>query len=169
MNTTYILQGSNIGNRFEMLEKSKNIISDSIGTIENESLLYESEPWGFDSSTWFLNRVLQIKTNNTPQELLNKLLQIEIQLGRVRNTTEKNYSSRTIDLDILYFNQEIINKNELTIPHPKIHLRKFTLIPLCDIASEYNHPIFRKSNSELLNHCEDHTQVKIFNPAFELL
>jgi len=169
MNTSYILQGSNIGNRLEILEKSKNIIAQNIGLVEKESLLYESEPWGFDCNNWFLNRVLQIKTDLSPQLLLKKLLQIEIQLGRVRNTAEKTYSSRSIDLDILYFNLDIINEKDLEIPHPKIHLRKFTLLPLCDIAPNFVHPILLLSNLKLLENCNDQTQVRIFNPEFELL
>ena len=168
-NSVFILQGSNIGNRQETLDKAKIIIDEYIGSIQSESPLYESEPWGFECDTWFLNRVLKVKTSFNPQILLKKILEIEKQLGRVRDVEKKSYSSRSIDLDILYFNQDIVKEKDLEIPHPKIQLRKFTLLPLCDIAPNLLHPVLLQSNIQLLNNCEDKTQVRIFNPEFELL
>lgn len=160
MNTTLILQGSNIGNRYQMLEESRKHIARNIGTVKLVSKSYESEPWGFETDVWFLNRVLQVQTKMDAYQVLHQLLDIEKQLGRVRDPLSKSYSSRTIDLDILFFNQEIIHSSELDVPHPKIHLRKFTLLPLCDIAPTWVHPESMLTARQLFEKCTDETRVK---------
>ncbi len=153
-----ILQGSNQGDRYNFLKISENLISEKIGLILNKSPIYESEPWGFETSEWFLNRVLIVETKLAPTEILKQLLSIENQLGRVRNDKE-SYQSRSIDLDILFIDNQIIETLDLTIPHPRLQNRIFTLIPLCDILPNFIHPIFNKSISELLDICEDQSVV----------
>lgn len=168
MNTTLILQGSNIGDRYQMIEESRKRIAQNIGSVKSTSKPYESEPWGFESDVWFLNRVLQVQTTLDAHQVLEQLLEIEKQLGRVRDPLLKTYSSRTIDLDILFFNQEIIHSPELDVPHPKIHLRKFTLLPLCDLVPDWIHPELLHTVSQLLEKCQDQTKVKIFQLRSEL-
>lgn len=169
MNTILILQGSNMGERYQMLEESRKQIALKIGAVNLVSKMYESEPWGFESDVWFLNRVLQVQTEMDVFQVLYQLLEIEKQLGRIRNLGSKSYSSRTIDLDILFFNQEIIHSPELEVPHPKIHLRKFTLLPLCDLVPEWIHPESLLTVKQLLENCKDETLVKNFDISFELL
>lgn len=169
MNTILILQGSNMGERYQMLEESRKQIALKIGAVNLVSKMYESEPWGFESDVWFLNRVLQVQTELDAFHVLCQLLEIEKQLGRIRNPESKSYSSRTIDLDILFFNQEIIHSPELEVPHPKIHLRKFTLLPLCDLVPEWIHPESLLTAKQLLENCKDETLVKNFDISFELL
>lgn len=159
MNFSIILQGSNMGDKISTIEKSTHLIEKKIGTIEKISTFYESEPWGFDTNEWFINRVVAINTLLSPEELLKQLLAIESLLGRIRNTENQGYSSRTIDLDILFFNHEIIENKNLTIPHPRLHLRKFTLLPLVELYPDFIHPIFNQSLKALLDTCDDSLKV----------
>jgi 2-amino-4-hydroxy-6-hydroxymethyldihydropteridine diphosphokinase len=160
MNSIYILQGSNEGNSQEFLNLSRIEIERQIGKIVQQSSIYESEPWGFEARQWFLNRVLIVESNYAPQDILNKLLAIELEFGRIRAKDGK-YHSRTLDLDILFINNEVLNLPELIIPHPQIQNRRFTLLPLAEIASNFIHPILHKSISELLLQCDDKTVVKL--------
>lgn len=148
-----------MGDKISTIEKSTHLIEKKIGTIEKISTFYESEPWGFDTNEWFINRVVAINTLLSPEELLKQLLAIESLLGRIRNTENKGYSSRTIDLDILFFNHEIIENKNLTIPHPRLHLRKFTLLPLVELYPDFIHPIFNQSLKALLDKCDDSSKV----------
>ncbi len=159
MNFSIILQGSNIGDKIFTIKKSTELIKKEIGEIEKISSFYESEPWGFESNEWFINRTVGIYTILSPIQLLEKLLKIETSLGRVRNPVKKAYSSRTIDLDMLFFNNEIIKTPNLTIPHPRLHLRKFTLLPLAEIYPNFVHPVFNKTVNELLSECNDVSKV----------
>ena len=122
------------------------------------SSLYESEPVGFQSATNFINMCMMIKTSKSALELLHLNKNIEQKLGR---SVKKGdiYESRTIDIDILYFDQEVIKNSELIIPHSKLEKRKFVLIPLNQIAKDFIHPVFNKSNEQLLDECKDENQV----------
>lgn len=162
MNKAVILQGSNLGEREKFLTLSLNLIEKKIGRIIEKSTIIESEPWGFNSQQWFLNRVLIIETKDEPIILLEKLKNIETLLGREQNNTNQ-YQSRVIDLDILYFNNQIIEISNLTIPHAHLQDRVFTLIPLCEILPDYFHPKLLKTNSELLENCHDNTIVIPWN------
>jgi 2-amino-4-hydroxy-6-hydroxymethyldihydropteridine diphosphokinase len=159
MKNVYILQGSNEGDRMQLLDESLRSIETEIGAIQKLSSVYESEPWGFEAKQWFLNRVVLVETDLEPMEILVKLLRIEATFGRTRNM-DGTYHSRTLDLDILLIDQMIISLPELIIPHPQLHKRKFTLLPLCDIASEYVHPQLLKPISVLLSECNDLGAVK---------
>lgn len=154
----FILLGSNQGERERNLKLALLRIDQLCGNVIRKSLLYETAPWGFDSSDWFLNQVIQIKSNLSPESLLNKLLGIELELGRVR--TNAQYSSRAIDLDLLYYSSFHIQSKSLEIPHPRLHLRRFTLLPLCDIAPDFVHPVLRKTQLELLNNLADNSIVR---------
>lgn len=159
---SFILLGSNLGERKKLLEEAIFMISNNCGKILSMSRLYETEPWGFKSETNFLNQVIEIETTLTPHELLSELLSIEAVLGRHRHENAKGYESRPMDLDILYYDNFIINDSTLVLPHPRLHLRRFTLLPLCDIASDFEHPIFMRTNKSLLEECDDDSDVKLY-------
>lgn len=157
-NKAFILLGGNINPREIYLKKAENQISTTIGNIVNKSSVYETESWGFESENNFFNEVLEVETDLSANTLLNKLLEIENSLGRKRNN-EKGYASRTLDADILYYNNDVIEKSNLSIPHSRLQLRKFVLEPICEIASDFVHPVLKVSNKVLLERCEDKSLV----------
>jgi len=158
----YIGLGTNLGNREENLKKAIENIITSVGEVISFSGIYVTEPWGFRSEDNFLNMVILINTRLKAVDLLKQLLKIEMQMGRVRET--KKYTSRVIDIDILLYENEIINKPYLKIPHPMIQERKFVLVPLCDIAPEMIHPVLKQTFAALLEECKDENIVKRINP-----
>ncbi len=160
MGIAYLLLGGNIGNRELTLQESVDLVAEKVGSIIARSPLYETEPWGFKNEQWFLNMALKVETKMSPSSLLTTLLQIEQSMGR--NRQEEKYSSRTIDIDILFFDDLIVNLTNLIIPHPFLHERRFVLAPLSDIASDLIHPIFDISIGELQKRCSDKLAVKIF-------
>ena len=157
MNQTYLLIGGNLGNRPENLGKARQLIAANAGQIRKSSSLYETEAWGIKDQPAFLNQVLLVDTELDPRQLLSTILAIEHQMGRER--TQK-FGPRSIDIDILFYNDEIIDEPGLAIPHPQMHLRKFTLKPLKEIAPSYFHPVIKKSVSDLLRECPDSLAVK---------
>lgn len=159
MNEAYLLTGGNIGNRLGYLSKAKKEIRKRCGEVLQESSIYETAAWGMENQEAFLNQVLKIETLFNPEQLLKSILQIEETLGRKR---ELKYGPRIIDIDILFFNDEVIDQEGLKIPHPQIQSRRFVLIPLDEIASNKIHPIFKKNISQLLAECPDLLEVKKF-------
>jgi len=157
MNSTYLLIGGNLGNRIENLAMARSLIEKELGKIIKVSSIYETAAWGITEQPDFLNQVLLIKTKFSPEKMMQLILSIENKMGRVR--TQKN-ASRIIDIDILFFNDEIISNENLTIPHPEIQNRKFALIPLNEIASDLVHPVFKQSIKNLLSTSKDKLQVK---------
>ena len=158
--TAYILSGSNLGDRMKMLNDAEQLINQQAGKITVTSSVYETAAWGNTDQSAFLNKVIRLSTNHRPEDLLTILLEIEESLGRKR--LEK-WGPRTIDLDILYFDHSVVNSKQLIVPHPEIANRRFTLIPLCEIAAEYIHPTKGISNQEILNQCTDSSEVKIYH------
>ena len=161
METCYVLFGSNMGDREEIFDQSCLLINYRCGHVVQVSSAYESEPWGFEADRWFLNRVIVVETDLAPEEMLRQLLDIEAQLGRVRHPDAVGYSSRTADLDILYFGDRVIHSPTLTVPHPRLHLRRFALVPMCEIAPEMVHPVLHQTQSELLRLCPDQGQIRM--------
>ncbi len=161
MAQVFLLLGSNLGDRKTHLRNACNAIESEAGEIQKQSKIYETEPWGYQSKLKYLNQVILIHTNYTPNELLIKIHKIEKNMGRIRNSI--SYSDRTIDIDILFFDDIIISENDLQIPHPRLHERKFTLIPLCEIAPDFMHPVLEKKIITLLRLCKDETTT---NRAF---
>ena len=157
----YIALGSNIGNRFALLQEAVFCIGSRIGTILSVSKVYETPAWGFESEA-FLNACIKIKTEQTALDVLDTLLTIENELGRDRNLSE-GYQARPIDLDILLFNYEIISHERLLVPHPRMELRQFVLTPLADIAAKTVHPQLKKNIEELQQKCEDDSVLSIWN------
>ena len=157
----YIALGSNIGNRFALLQEAVFCIGSRIGTILSVSKVYETPAWGFESEA-FLNACIKIETEQTALDVLDSLLTIEKELGRDRNLSE-GYQARPIDLDILLFNNEIISHERLLVPHPRMELRQFVLTPLADIAAKTVHPQLKKNIEELQQKCEDDSVLSIWN------
>jgi 2-amino-4-hydroxy-6-hydroxymethyldihydropteridine diphosphokinase len=160
MNFAYLLLGTNLGDKIANLKTASDKISSLCGNIIIRSGIYETSPWGITDQPSFLNQVIKIELKLTAEELLETLLLIEKEMGRVRDV---KWGERSIDLDILYFNDEIIVKENLKIPHPELHNRRFTLVPLNEIAADYKHPVWNITNQQLLNRCTDKGSVeKIF-------
>jgi len=147
MAKVYLSTGSNEGDRLNSLVDAAKLIEKQIGTIINLSPVVESEPMGFEAETNFYNQVLLVETNLSPQQIIKALLEIELKLGRVRSG--HYYSSRIIDIDILFYDEIQVADDNLVIPHPRLHERNFVLQPLMAIAPGYIHPLLKKSISEL--------------------
>ncbi len=163
----YLSLGSNIGKNIkdiaENLTAACLILEEKVGKIISKSKLYQTKAWGVQNQADFCNQIILISTNLTPQMLLNVLLDIELFLGRVRKT---RWGERIIDIDIIYFDNVIINdifgENLLIVPHPRMQERLFVLVPLAEIALDFVHPILKKTNKELLSICNDDLEVIIY-------
>lgn len=159
----YISLGSNLGDRQTHLQLALELIHQRIGVVDKISSLYETPAWGFVGEA-FYNACVSVTTLLSANYVLDELLRIEKELGRERNADAKGYQSRTIDLDILFYDDEIIKTENLNVPHPQIHNRNFVLFPLNEIASNKIHPIFQKSIEELLKNSPDASKItKISN------
>ena len=160
MATASILFGSNMGNKdFIFAEACRHIIN-RCGALKGMSSAYVSEPWGFEADEWFLNRLVVIDTELVPDELVRRLLDIEVEMGRVRHPEIKGYTSRPIDLDLLYYDSQVLQTEWVTLPHPRLHLRRFTLLPLCELMPDFIHPVLQQSQTELLACCPDNAEVR---------
>ena len=153
----FLLLGSNLGDREKYLQKAIDLIETEIGSLRQKSSVYETEAWGKTDEPNYLNQVVQISTTLPAQQVLEKVLQIETKMGRVR---EEKWGSRIIDIDILFYGQDIIDEPGLIIPHPELHNRMFTLAPLSEIAADLQHPVFKKSIFHLKNELKDNLIVK---------
>lgn len=153
----YLLLGSNIGDKEAYLRQARDLIQISIGDIFKMSSIYQTEPWHADDHDTYLNQVVAVRSTLPPGKTMRSCLEIERSLGRRRF---KGINPRTIDIDILYYDDRIVQQKRVTIPHPRLHLRRFTLIPLKEIAPEHVHPVFGLTNRELLEQCQDESQVK---------
>jgi 2-amino-4-hydroxy-6-hydroxymethyldihydropteridine diphosphokinase len=156
MNNVYLLIGGNMGERVANLAAARNRINIDCGLITASSSIYETEAWGYKEQPAFLNQALAIETSLEAEKLMEEILKIEMALGRKR---EIPLGPRIIDIDIIYFNDEIINSSNLTIPHPSMADRKFVLTPLVEIAPAFIHPILLKTNQVLLKECGDSSVV----------
>lgn len=158
-NTAFLLLGSNLGDRILNLNQALINLGDSDITILQKSSIYETEPWGVTDQQPYLNQAVKIETKLNSKDLLDLILSTEKKLGRERLA---KWDSRTIDIDIIYFNDEIVNDQELTIPHPFLEKRRFVLVPLCELDENYIHPVLNLSNLKLLEICPDQLEVKKF-------
>ena len=158
MNKAYLLMGGNIGDTLSSLQQSISILADTHGTILQQSRVYKTAPWGKTDQHEFLNQVVVLGTSLTANELLTGLLKIEEQMGRKR--LEK-YGPRVMDIDILLFNDLVIEQPGLTIPHPQLQYRRFALVPLSEIAPSIVHPVLNKTIRELLRDCQDQLEVSL--------
>jgi len=156
----FLLLGANLGNRFLTLEQARIQLMESVGTLVSESKLYETAPWGVTDQPPYLNQVLELETTFAPDNVLTQTQSIEQILGRVRLD---RWGARLIDIDLLYYNGLICQTEQLTLPHPLLHERRFVLVPLCEIAPDFVHPVFGKTNTEMLRDCRDLGLVKPLN------
>jgi len=156
MNKVFLITGGNIGNRKKALETAATLIQKEIGTIVKSSQIYETDAWGITNQASFYNQIHIVETNFSVHEILQKILKIEEKMGRVR--TIKN-AARIIDIDILFFNDEIVNEQNLKIPHSEVPNRRFVLMPLNELAPQMIHPVLKKSMQKLLEECKDELRV----------
>ena len=157
MDGVYLLLGSNLGDRHENLSKARQMIREHSGSVIEESGIYVTAPWGISDQPEFYNQVIRISTSLEAEDLLQTLLQIETDMGRERRI---KWGERLIDIDILFYGNLVINTDHLVIPHPGIPDRRFTLVPLCELAPDLVHPVLNKTMTELLDKCEDDLEVK---------
>lgn len=156
----YLLLGANLGDRVATLRRAVDLIAERVGPTFSQSNLYETAPWGLTDQPTYLNQVVCVETDLEPEKVLSQTQTIEQELGRVRS---KKWGARIIDIDVLYYDQRILQTATLTIPHPYLHLRRFTLVPLVEIAPDFVHPVLEKTTLELLTECPDKSEVTIFN------
>lgn len=158
MNKAVLLLGSNLGDGQLLFQQVISLIDERLGKLEIQSALYQSPPWGFEHQNDFINQVLIMNTEKNAEEVLQSCLQIEVDLGRKRTT--QVYGARIIDIDVLFVNDEVMATDSLVLPHPRLHLRKFTLLPLVELIPDFVHPTLQKSIQELLVACEDNSEVR---------
>ncbi|PKP17740.1 MAG: 2-amino-4-hydroxy-6-hydroxymethyldihydropteridine diphosphokinase [Bacteroidetes bacterium HGW-Bacteroidetes-23] len=151
--------GSNLGNRLENIQLAIVSIHKTIATVVKVSSLYETPSWGFDSEP-FYNCALVLQTSKGAEQILDEVLQLETKLGRVRNN-EEGYLPRIIDIDVITYNEEIINTERLKVPHPHMQNRKFVLLPMRDLNLDWRHPILQKYLPELVALAEDKSNCKV--------
>jgi 2-amino-4-hydroxy-6-hydroxymethyldihydropteridine diphosphokinase len=157
MQTAYLLIGGNLGDKEKNLQQAIDLINESCGKIIHQSSIYKTAAWGITEQPEFLNQVLVLQTNLSPEILMQQLLQIEEKMGRIRTI---KFGPRIIDIDILLMNNFIINTPLLTIPHPALPKRRFALLPLAEVAANFIHPVEKKSIQQLLQACTDDLDVQ---------
>ena len=162
MAIVYLSLGSNLGDRLGYLQQATSLISalDDVNVVATSSF-YESEPWQMSSENWFVNAIIQITTSLSPEDLLAECKRIEAQLGRKR-IPAKGYTDRTIDIDILFYDNLIMNNEYLTLPHRFFHKRAFLLVPMLEIAQDFVHPLFNKTVTELYEELENPEMVMLY-------
>lgn len=157
MSKAVLLLGTNLGDKSVNLLEVQTLLGENVCRITQKSSVYRTPPWGFESSHDFLNQVLVVETELDPLVLLEKLQEIEQIMGRLRiakNNTQ-GYQDRLMDIDILFYGEQVINVEGLIIPHPHISKRRFTLEPLNEIMPEFVHPVLLQNIKTLLLHCPD--------------
>ena len=157
MNTAYLLIGGNLGNRSAYLQQARELIEQSCGNIVHSSAIYETAAWGLTDQPSFYNQALALETTLAPEILMQQLLDIEAEMGRVRSV---KLGPRIIDLDILLIDSLVISSGLLTLPHPALPHRRFALLPLCEIAPSLIHPVILKTVTALLEVCTDALDVQ---------
>lgn len=163
MTIAYIGVGSNIGDRIGYVQQAHCLLNDTEGiSVLESSSLYETEPVGYKDQKWFINAVLKTETSLSPEELLNQCFRIENQLGRVRYSDLPKNGPRTIDLDILFYDNKVINTEIIKIPHPRMHQRACVLVPLLELDEEFFHPVFNKTISELHENLDEPEEVYLY-------
>lgn len=169
-NSVVLLLGGNQGDRVALLMKAIVEIGHRIGTVSLLSSMYETEPWGFEAEQNFVNQAVVVDTDLSALEVLSEALLIEKELGRIRQEDafvdhdskngKRHYTSRPIDIDLIFYNSDIVGSSDLQLPHPRMHLRRFVLTPLNEIMPFFVHPKFRKTIHQLFEECEDGGEVK---------
>lgn len=162
MAIAYLSLGSNKGDRVGYIQQATSILDGMDGiSLVRTSAFYESEPWHTDTQNWFVNAIIEINTTLSPQELLKTVNKVEEQLGRDR-ASEGHYGDRTLDVDIIFYGDEIVNDENLTIPHKYFHQRAFTLVPMLELAPNFIHPTLKKSVMQLYEELENPEMVFLY-------
>jgi len=167
MSIAYIGLGSNIGDRVGYVQQAHMLLSDTENIkVLNSSSLYETEPVGYTDQEWFINAILELETTLEPMDLLKECQRIENQLGRNRTNDMPKWGPRTIDLDILFYDNLIIAKDELQIPHQQVHRRAFALVPLLELAPDLIHPVLGKNIMDLHSDLPAPEEVYLYGTRF---
>ena len=162
MKLVYLSLGSNKGDRVGYIQQATRLLDETDGiSLVRTSAFYETEPWEADTNGWFVNAVIEIKCDHSSSELLKIISTSEAQLGRNRSV-EGFYGDRTIDIDILFFGDEVISNEDLVIPHKHFHKRAFTLVPMLELAPDFVHPQFKKTVAELHDELENPEMVFLY-------
>ena len=156
MNIVYLQLGSNLGNREQLISYAVQQVLEHVGAVNSRSQIYESTPWRVDGQENYLNQIIEVRTCLSAEEILAVILTIENDLGRVR--IEK-WGERLIDIDIIFFNNDIIENSDLCVPHKHMHERNFVLVPLNEIASDFIHPKYNKTVSQLFDESKDTDKI----------
>lgn len=162
MSKVYLSLGTNIGQKQKNLFQSIEYIKSKKISICSTSNIYETEPWGYQTQEKFYNMCIEIQSTKSPFELLFFFKDVEKRMGREQRLSTL-YEDRIIDIDILFFDNLVLETQQLTIPHNLLHKRNFVLAPLCEIAPDFIHPIFKKTIKELYNSSKDDTKIKIIS------
>lgn len=160
MNTAYLILGGNKGDKMQNLQQAILLLESHVGTITKKSDIFVTAAWGNTNQPDFFNQAICIETQLSPKELLKAIISIEQTLGRIRS--HEKWMERTMDIDILFYNNEIIDTENLKIPHPFIQERKFVLVPMEQLSPTMIHPIFKKNIRTLLSECDDELEVKCY-------
>ena len=166
MARTYISTGSNLGDRLGFLQQGLDAVAQHIGEVLKVSSVVETPALGFDGNS-FLNACFLVETQMLSEEVLEKLLDIEKEFGRIRSIA-KGYKNRTLDLDLLFYDDEIVKSEKLTLPHPQLQNRRFVLQPLAEIAPDKIHPVLQKTVAVLLKSCDDNTPITIHKNGLKI-
>ena len=169
MAIAYLSLGSNCGDRIGFVQQATSLLNAADGiSLVRTSAFYESEPWEMVSKNWFVNAVVEVKTTLSPQKLLEECNRIENQLGRKRDENFKVYQDRNIDIDILFYNKDIVNEDNLVIPHKYLHLRAFTLVPLLELIPNFEHPVLHKTIAQLHSDLENPEMVFLYGTRVDI-
>lgn len=162
MAIVYLSLGSNKGDRIGYVQQAASLLGlDENISIVRTSAFYETEPWNMNTQTWFVNAIIEAKTKYSPKELLEVCQRIEKQLGREHKGVN-DYQDRTIDIDILFYNKDVINEENLIIPHKYVHLRAFNLVPMMELNADFVHPVLNKTITEMHNDLESPEMVFLY-------
>jgi len=155
-----VLAGGNIGNTIQYISRAFASLEQRFGSKTAQSAFYSSEPWGFRSEQHFINAALLLESDLDPESMLRSLLLLEQEAGRVRDSEAIGYSARTLDLDLLFAGNLVYSSRDLELPHPRMHIRRFALMPAAELMPGYIHPVLKQTLQQLLDTCTDEGRVE---------